>query len=317
MIMWVFYRALSLHLQICWEVVPGKIFHAAALLGGWGLPAIFLAIALSLTGVSFRFGNVCHINHDNGLADFWGPLLGFAALALVIQTVTMIFCIHVYVKSLLDDNTTTDTSSALPSYQGSVRTVTARQAYRRVKKIIALQWRGIAIVLIIIALVVFFSVVFVSLDSNLTSATKNNSEKLEPWLLCLVFNAGDKNKCLKEVSGAVTNEATILAVLICLAVSPLNPPDPPSDKLTPPTRAPASLSSSSLAVGQWFKAGSNSSATLLAVENVNSSPQTPDAYQRTTDQDHTRCFPAPVQAISRSPNPGSRVQKMSTPQEAR
>ena len=242
MILWVFFRALSLHLQICWEVVPGKIFHGAALLTGWGLPAVFLAIALSLTGVSFRFGNVCHINHDKGLADFWGPLLAFAALALVIQTVTMIFCIHVYVKSLLDSTTTTDTSSALPSYQGSVRTATARQAYRRVRKIIALQWRGIAIVLIIIALVVFFSVVFVSLDSNLTSAAQKGGEKVEPWLLCLVFNAGDKNKCLKEVSGVVTNEATILAVLICLAVSPANPPPLTTIKLTRPTRAPDSSS---------------------------------------------------------------------------
>lgn len=218
-VMWVFYRALSLHLQICWEVIPGIKFFYSALAFGWGVPAAGLALALSLTGVSFRFGTLCHINHDNGLADFWGPLMAFAAGGLIIQVVTLIYCIQVYVKALFDDKTTTETSSALPSYNGSVRTATARQAYRRVKRVIKLQWRGVAIVLLIIAWVVFFSIVFVSMDSNLTSAADNSSTKMEPWLLCLALNGGEKTECLKYVREFVVNEATIIAVLVCLASS--------------------------------------------------------------------------------------------------
>ncbi len=208
-------RALSLHLQICWEVVPGRKFFYGALLAGWGIPAIMLAISLSVTGVSFRFGDTCHINHDNALQVFWGPLLAVAAAAMVVQFGTLGYCIQVYLKALMDDTTTTDNSSGLPSYSGSVRTVSA---YRRVRRVIGLQWRGILVVVVIIADVVFFSVIFVSMD-NTTEAVMTDLTKAEPWLLCLVLNGGNKSACLDKASGLVVKEATVLAVLIMLSVS--------------------------------------------------------------------------------------------------
>lgn len=217
---WVFWRALSLHLQICWEVVPGTTFFYTALGFGWGIPAVGLALALSLTGVSFRFGNVCHINHTNSLQVFWGPLLAFAAASLIIQTFTLVYCIHVYVKSLFDDDPTTDVSSGLPSYSASVRTRTARQTLRRVTKVVHLQWRGVMVVLVIIAEVIFFSVVFVSMDNNLV-ATASEPDKFRPWLRCLVESKGNKNQCLGLAHELVEKESTILALLICLAVSRL------------------------------------------------------------------------------------------------
>jgi 7 transmembrane receptor (Secretin family) len=221
-VMWVFWRALSLHLQICWEVVPGNAFFYSALCFGWGVPAVGLALALSLTGVSYRFGNVCHINHTNGLQDFWGPLLAFAAASLIIQAITFGYCIQVYVKSLLDDNPTTDASSGLPSYSGSVRTRTARQAFRRVKQVIQLQWRGVVVVLVIIAEVVFFAVIFVSMDNNMM-ATETDPEKARPWLTCLALSGGNKNRCLHLAKELVEKESTILAVLVCLAVGSIVP----------------------------------------------------------------------------------------------
>jgi hypothetical protein len=216
--MWVFWRALSLHLQICWEVIPGNVFFYSALAFGWGIPAVALALALSLTGVSYRFGTVCHINHTNGLQVFWGPLLAFAAASLIIQGITFGYCIQVYIRALLDDNPTTDVSSGLPSYSGSVRTRTARQAFKRVRKVIQLQWRGLSVVLVIIAEVIFFAVVFVSMDNNLIS-TEANPEKSRPWLTCLARTGGKKKDCLHLARDLVEREATILAVLICLAVS--------------------------------------------------------------------------------------------------
>jgi hypothetical protein len=216
-VIWVFCRSLALHLQICWEVVPGNMFFYAALAFGWGIPAVGLALTLSLTGVSFRFGNVCHINHKDALADFWGPLLAFAALAMVLQFITVGYCIQVYVKSLLDDKPTTNNSSQAATYSGSVRTLSARQTYRRVKRMVELQWRGAFIVLVIIAEVVFFSVVFVSMD-NSTQLTHKNLEKATPWLTCLTDTGGDKDKCLADVGGLVKPEGVVLAVLIVLGV---------------------------------------------------------------------------------------------------
>ncbi|KAK2785353.1 hypothetical protein FQN53_007793 [Emmonsiellopsis sp. PD_33] len=219
-VMWSFCRALSLHLQICWDVVTGNKFFISTLVFGWGIPAVGLAVGLIITGTSYRFGSICHINHDNSLADFWGPLMGLAAAALVIQFVTLGYCIHVYVKSLLDNNPTTDNSSVIPSYQGSVRTVSARQAYRRVKRVIQLQWRGIAVVLTIIGNVIFFAIIFLSLDSS-AKRTPELIAKAQPWIFCLALSKGDKTKCAPQASGIGPNEASIMAVLVLLSMSGL------------------------------------------------------------------------------------------------
>ncbi len=194
---------------------------------GWGLPAIITAVALPLTGVSYRFGNTCHINHSKALQDYWGPLLAFATLSTILQFTTLLYCIKVYLKSLFAESSTNSasqiSSSGLPSYSsraGSVKTVTAGQAYRRVKKVIALQWRGTVVVLIIIINVVFLAVVFVQMDNTVAAAMQDLS-RAEPWLLCLVLNQGNKNACLDKVEQAhlVTKESTVMAVLIILSLN--------------------------------------------------------------------------------------------------
>ena len=221
-VMWVFLRSLSLHLQICWQVVVGRSFMWASQAAGWGVPIVAVIIALLLSGVSFRFGATCHINHRNSLADFWIPLLVFAGLTLVVQFATFGYCIKVYLASLADNSATTEGSTSLPSYTNSLRTMTPRQAYRRVRRVIQLQWRGIAIVLIIVADVIFFSIIFVFQDNTLESIQKNPNLAL-PWAACLLTNKGDKNKCLNEAAKLVVNEATVIAVLILLAVSMQSP----------------------------------------------------------------------------------------------
>lgn len=216
-VIWVFWRALALHLQICWEVNPGNKFFWITLVVGWLIPAIGVTLTLSLTGVSYRFGNVCHINHHHGLEDFWGPLLAFATLGLVLQFITIGYCVNVYVRSLLDDKPTTENSSSIPTYTGSVNTVSARQAYKRVKKVVQLQWRGATIVLLIIAEVVFFSIVFVSMDNSSQLNTDLNA-RATPWVTCLVLTGGKKDQCLPQAQDLVKPEGVVIAVLICLGV---------------------------------------------------------------------------------------------------
>ena len=217
-VIWVFCRALSLHLQICWEVMPGQTFFYTTLGLGWAIPAVGLALALSLTGVSYRFGNVCHINHKNGLQAFWGPLMAFSAAALILQFITLGYCIQVYIRSLMHDKPETENSSGPPSFSGSVRTASARQAYKRVKRVIQLQWRGVAIVILVIAIVIFFSIVFVSMDSN-AQIDADTLEKTIPWLACLPNNSVKECLPLLARTGLVQSEGTVLAVLIMLGVS--------------------------------------------------------------------------------------------------
>lgn len=125
---------------------------------------------------------------------------------------------QVYIKSVMDNDASTGHSSSLPSYAASMRTISARQAYRRVQRVVYLQWRGIAVVLTIIGNVVFFAVVFVSMDDAAYNSPEN-LERGEDWLACLATTAGDKNKCAEDASSLGPNEATVLAVLVLLSVS--------------------------------------------------------------------------------------------------
>ena len=219
-IIWVFIRTLHLHLQICWQVQPGKKFFWFSVLLGWAMPITFATIGLAITGVSYRFGGTCHINHEKAVQDYWIPLLTFAGISTILQFSTFGYCVRVYIKALLNDDihSSSHQGSALPSHAGSIKTVSTRQAYQRVKKVIALHWRGIVIVLIIIANVTFLAVVFIQMD-NSTQAAKKDFSQLQPWLLCLVTHPGDKKACLHLVRGHVASEATLLAVLIMFALN--------------------------------------------------------------------------------------------------
>ena len=280
-----FLRSLSIHLQICWQVVTGKKFFWSSLIAGWGLPGLFLAITLPITGVSYRFGDTCHINHTKALQDYWGPLLAFAAISTILQFATFGYCIKVYIQSLFNDgsaNFTVQVGSGLPthsSHSGSVKTITAGQAYRRVKKVIGLQWRGTAIVLIIIVNVVFLSIVFVQMDNTVTEAL-HDLARAEPWLLCLVINGGDKTPCLDTVKRAdlVANEGTVMAALVLLSVGGtfFSRKTDEEIRLTFPPSSTASGPCSSSAEPLCSWAGSTSS-DVPSHGGTTSSPSTPAA----------------------------------------
>ena len=118
----------------------------------------------------------------------------------------------------MDDKATTDSSSALPQYSRSFTAASARQTYRRVRKVVQLQWKGACVVLLIIGEVIFFSVVFVSMDNGAQIKGQLVEQAVE-WGTCLFFNGGDKNECLTLAKPLVKPEPLVLAVLICLGVS--------------------------------------------------------------------------------------------------
>ncbi|KAK2871891.1 hypothetical protein FQN49_002728 [Arthroderma sp. PD_2] len=214
-ITWSFFRTLSLHLQICWNLVLGQKFFLGTLALGWAIPPMGLTVGLVLTGVSYRFGNVCHINHDKSLADFWGPILAIAGASLLIHLITLLYCTQVYIRSVFEDKPTTDSSSAFPSYSGSVTTLTSRQAFKRVKHVMKMQWRGIAVVTVVMAYAIFFTVVFLDLD-NSVEKTPENIKKSAPWLLCLIKTKGDIGQCTREGPQTGPSEGLIFATLLLL-----------------------------------------------------------------------------------------------------
>ncbi|KAH7087103.1 hypothetical protein FB567DRAFT_602671 [Paraphoma chrysanthemicola] len=219
MAVWIFIRALSMHLQICWDVMPGKKFFYWAQGLGWSVAATFFTITITVTGVSFRFGDVCHVNAAHSMKDLWGPLLAIAGAAMVIQIATFAYCIKVYLQNMFsDDHTETQSSAGLPSYTTSVRTRSARAVYRRVRKVLWLQWRGITIVVFILVDVIFFSVVFIWLNS-LTTHAKENINELMPFVVCLIRSPNDPSPCFSLGQDLAVNESTVIAVLMMLSIA--------------------------------------------------------------------------------------------------
>lgn len=188
-----------------------------ALIFGWGVPIAGFTVMMVFTGVSYRFGQVCHININYSRKDYWIPLLAFAGAAIIFQLATMAYCIHIYLRNLLHEQNPSISSEGLPINSTSTRHINARLAYRRIRKVFRLQWRGVAIVFIIIANVLFFAIVFMNMDKS-TDKTEVNFEKAIPWLICLAYTQGNKELCRSFAENLGPNEATLLAVVILLAL---------------------------------------------------------------------------------------------------
>lgn len=177
-----------------------------------------LALAMTLTGASYRFGNTCHISHDYGMEDFWGPLMGVAAASLLIHVTTIGYCVQIYLRSVMDESPTTENSSSL-GYSGSrsLNAMTARQAYRRVRRVLKLQWRGIASVLAVLGNAIFFAIIFIQLDQA-EKETPENLKKNGDWFECLMKSGGDPFKCTDLAAATGPSEAAVVAVLIFLSM---------------------------------------------------------------------------------------------------
>jgi hypothetical protein len=94
--------------------------------------------------------------------------------------------------------------------------VSAKAAYRRVRKVIVLQWRGIMVVVILITTATYFAVVFLQLD-NASVSTQRDPTLVLPWATCLFLNGGDKNKCLDQVSAIILGEPSVATCLYLIA----------------------------------------------------------------------------------------------------
>lgn len=119
-----------------------------------------------------------------------------------------------------DEKTETHSSAGLPSYTNSVRTRSARAVYRRVRKVLWLQWRGITIVVFILVDVIFFSVVFIWLNS-LQSHARDDLQDLQPYIQCLIKSPFDAQPCLQYGQALAINQSTVIAILMMLSIAGL------------------------------------------------------------------------------------------------
>ncbi|EME86872.1 uncharacterized protein MYCFIDRAFT_131070 [Pseudocercospora fijiensis CIRAD86] len=210
---WILVRSLVMHIQICWNISPGALSYWAANIGAWSTIIALTTATLAHAGVSFRFGGYCHVNVGS-LATYWGWLLGFGGLALLLQIATFAYCIKVYLSSALQQRR--DPSNKSPSVISSSRSRTARATARRVKQVVLLQWRSFAIVILAIFTAAFFCVMFIVFDDKYTIQAFANTDSLIPWIVC-VISTQDKNQCLQYTGPILIKESFAVASLFILA----------------------------------------------------------------------------------------------------
>lgn len=125
-----------------------------------------------------------------------------------------------FFKSLWEDSArpiSRNSAASLPLSSTSIKSQTARVIYRRLKRVLYLQWRGILIVTIVLVDVIFFAVIFLYLD-KLEASVLNNDTRIIPWVMCLVKSGGNRDACFALSRDWLVSEPTVGAMLIMISL---------------------------------------------------------------------------------------------------
>ncbi|THW22717.1 hypothetical protein D6D23_05942 [Aureobasidium pullulans] len=208
---WIVVRSVFMHLQICWDIVPGKISIIAANVAAWSISIGLTAAVLAKVGVSFRFGGYCHVNVGS-TSTYWGWMIGFGAIALLLQLATFVYCAQVYLKAAMHGRQPNSGSIAANSVKSASSKRQAWTAVRRLKQVLLLQWRSLAIVALAIFVIAFVCIIFIFQVDSYTTTAFANPTKVIPWILC-ILQQRDTDKCLPLIQKLILPQNTAVAVL--------------------------------------------------------------------------------------------------------
>jgi hypothetical protein len=148
----------------------------------------------------------------------------------MIQFITTGFCVAVYTRQVLKRDTsnqgTTTTSPTAPSSFPSTPQPSShfgssskRLAWRRVHTVLQMQWRSIALSVLIIIECLCFGLVYVAQTRAGKEAGKpQHVPQIQAWIMCLVTGGGDKDKCLHLAAPLGIEESTVVASLFIVSV---------------------------------------------------------------------------------------------------
>ena len=127
---------------------------------------------------------------------------------------------YVYLKNMWSDEKPDSSSTGgLPSYNSSLRANSARAVYKRVSKVLWLQWRSIAIVIFILSDIIFFAIVFIYVDGITDKGMDaENMARIMPWVACLLANGGKYDKCYGEGDTILVSQKVVIAVVILIGI---------------------------------------------------------------------------------------------------
>jgi hypothetical protein len=187
-------------------------------------------------------GGTCIPNPDGAFVTWFGWLIAFACLSAVIQFTTTGFCLAVYMRSFFrhdSANFSTTTGGSAGSTKpvtpvrsnlnidptltsdtkGPPKHLAKRLAWRRVKKVLLLQWRSIVLSLFVIVETIYFGVIYVmQVRTSHQAAQPEHTEQIYKWTECLVLSQGDQAACLHLAKGLSLPEATAVASFFMVSV---------------------------------------------------------------------------------------------------
>jgi hypothetical protein len=212
---WIVVRSVFMHLQICWDIVPGRVAIIAANIAAWSVTIALTAAVLAKVGVSYRFEGYCHVNVGS-TSTYWGWMIGFGGVALLLQAATFIYCAKVYLTAAMHGRQPASGSNAANSVKSASSKRQAWTAVRRLKQVLLLQWRSLAIVALAIFVIAFVCIIFIfQVDSYTTSAFAAPT-KVIPWVLC-ILQQRNTDKCLPLIQKLILPQAMAVAVLYVIA----------------------------------------------------------------------------------------------------
>lgn len=212
---WIVVRSVFMHLQICWDIVPGRVAIIAANIAAWSVTIALTAAVLAHVGVSYRFGDYCHVNIGS-TSTYWGWMIGFGALALLIQVATFVYCAKVYLTAAMHGRAPPSSSNATNSVKSASSKRQAWTAVRRLKQVLLLQWRSLAIVALAIFVIAFVCITFIFKVDSYTTSTFDDTSKVIPWVLC-ILQQHNTDKCLPDIQKLILPQSMAVAVLYVIA----------------------------------------------------------------------------------------------------
>lgn len=199
---------------------------------GWGLPLIFLAISLAITGVSYRLISTCSPNPHVSFVTWFGWLIAFACLGAFIQFCTTAFCLLVYARSLFVNSnqsspgetktsTNSDPSAAASTQKTPAQKISTKNlAWKRVQKVLSLQWRSIVLSVTVTVIAAYAGIVYVVMTRTAAQdANPKQADDILNWSDCLVYNEGDKSQCMDLAKPLRLGANQVIAALIMASVN--------------------------------------------------------------------------------------------------
>lgn len=208
-----------------------EVYKWIAISFGIGLPGLFMAVCMGVTGVSYRLYNVCIPNGKEAFQTWFVWLLIFSGGTAFVLFVTVGYCIWAFALSAIAANR----GAGQPSAHGQDASVLERGVERgnptqrttrrkkrvewdRVKRVLYLQWRTSLLGFLVLNITIFYGLTFVSQTEAIENSSHGITEADEAWGICLITTRGNKKACLGLSSGLGLSEARVVATLVLTSV---------------------------------------------------------------------------------------------------